>query len=97
MAKRRRRPTKAVSNLAPNAMRAAGKPVAAAPAAEPDELIPTAKIWKICGGVSAMTLWRWRRDEKLAFPRLTEIRGRLYGSLRCTLAWIENQKRQQPV
>ena len=29
-------------------------------------------------GVTAMTIWRWERDPKLAFPASTVIRGRKY-------------------
>jgi predicted DNA-binding transcriptional regulator AlpA len=31
-------------------------------------------------GVTAMTIWRWERDPKLAFPTSTVIRGRKYWS-----------------
>ncbi len=35
--------------------------------ADHDELVPDPKV---CGefGVTPMTLWRWERDERLAFP-----------------------------
>jgi predicted DNA-binding transcriptional regulator AlpA len=29
-------------------------------------------------GVSVMSLWRWERDKKMAFPRSVEINGRRY-------------------
>ena len=31
-------------------------------------------------GVTAMTIWRWERDPKLAFPAATVIHGRKYWS-----------------
>jgi hypothetical protein len=31
-------------------------------------------------GVTAMTIWRWERDPKLAFPASTVIHGRKYWS-----------------
>jgi hypothetical protein len=30
------------------------------------------------GGISAMTVWRWQRDESLGFPKPTVIRNRNY-------------------
>jgi hypothetical protein len=59
----------------------------------PDNLIPATKIRKLCGGVSLVTFWRWRRSAKLGCPPLTEINGRLYGGENAWLAWRENQKR----
>ena len=61
----------------------------------PDDLVPASRIRKMCGGVSAMTFWRWRQSPELACPPLTEINGRLYGGERAWLAWRENQKRLQ--
>jgi predicted DNA-binding transcriptional regulator AlpA len=43
-------------------------------------------------GITSMTLWRWRTDPKLGFPKSTRIRERVYFNL----AEIEDrQKRQQ--
>lgn len=33
------------------------------------------------GGISEMTLWRWERDDKLGFPKPTDINGRKYYAL----------------
>jgi predicted DNA-binding transcriptional regulator AlpA len=39
-------------------------------------------------GVTAMTIWRWERDPKLAFPASTVIRGRKYWSRDDIDAWM---------
>jgi hypothetical protein len=89
---KRHRATRTVDNFAANSIAA---PTRSVSVAEPDNLIPATKIRKLCGGVSLVTFWRWRRSEKLGCPPLTEINRRLYGSERAWLAWRENQKRQQ--
>jgi hypothetical protein len=92
---KRRHPTKASSNFAAiSTARAVTRSSDAAPS-EPDDLIPATRIRKLCGGISPMTLWRWRRSATLGCPPLTEINGRLYGGERAWLAWRENQRQQQ--
>jgi predicted DNA-binding transcriptional regulator AlpA len=44
-------------------------------------------------GVSAVTLWRWRNDEKASFPAATVINGRLYFSWPDVQAWLASQTR----
>lgn len=39
------------------------------------------------GDISEMTLWRWERDENLAFPKALTINGRKYYSLDEIGAW----------
>ena len=39
------------------------------------------------GGVSDMTLWRWRHDAGLNFPQSNPIRGRHYWKLADLEAW----------
>jgi predicted DNA-binding transcriptional regulator AlpA len=39
-------------------------------------------------GVTAMTIWRWERDPKLAFPAATVIHGRKYWSRDDIDAWM---------
>jgi predicted DNA-binding transcriptional regulator AlpA len=39
-------------------------------------------------GVTAMTIWRWERDPKLAFPASTVIHGRKYWSRDDIDAWM---------
>lgn len=48
------------------------------PQAAPDEatLITSAAACALAGGISAMTLWRWTRDEVI--PKPTIIRGRKF-------------------
>jgi predicted DNA-binding transcriptional regulator AlpA len=52
-------------------------------------------------GVSTMTLWRWERDPKMAFPRSTEINGRRYFPRAEVLGYqppvAQQVKRPQPV
>jgi predicted DNA-binding transcriptional regulator AlpA len=42
-------------------------------------------------GVTAMTIWRWERDPKLAFPAATVIHGRKYWSRDDIDAWMRRQ------
>ena len=39
-------------------------------------------------GVTAMTIWRWERDPKLAFPASTVIHGRKYWNRNDIDAWM---------
>ena len=59
-----------------------------------DVNLPATKIRKeICGGVSAVSFWRWRRNGKMNCPALTRVNGRLYGSRAEWLEWWARQKR----
>jgi predicted DNA-binding transcriptional regulator AlpA len=40
------------------------------------KLSPSSRVRERCGGISEMTLWRWRQDPDLAFPTPVTIRGR---------------------
>lgn len=40
------------------------------------KLSPSSQVRKRCGGISEMTLWRWRKDPRLNFPEPVTIRGR---------------------
>jgi hypothetical protein len=73
--------------------RAVARPGAEVPKAAPDNFVSAAKIRKLCGNVSPMTLWRWTHSPKLACPPLFRINGRLYGGERAWLAWREQQRR----
>jgi hypothetical protein len=33
---------------------------------------------RLLGGVSMMTMWRWRHDPEMNFPEAIEINGRVY-------------------
>ena len=39
-------------------------------------------------GVTAMTIWRWERDPKLAFPAAAIIHGRKYWNRNDIDAWM---------
>ena len=43
---------------------------------DPDALMPSSELRALCGGISAMTEWRWRRAGLL--PEPIQIRGRNY-------------------
>jgi predicted DNA-binding transcriptional regulator AlpA len=42
-------------------------------------------------GVSAMTIWRWRRDPALNFPKPTEINGISYTDLDAVDEWMKQR------
>jgi hypothetical protein len=43
-----------------------------------DKLITSRAMRELFGGVSLMTLYRWRKDPKLNFPEPVKIRDRNY-------------------
>lgn len=45
------------------------------------QYITRRKVRARFGGISDMTLWRWDKDEKLAFPKAISINGRKYYDL----------------
>jgi predicted DNA-binding transcriptional regulator AlpA len=51
---------------------------------------------KLLGNVSQMTLWRWRNNPALNFPRSVEINGRHYYSRAEILAWRPPLKPPKP-
>jgi predicted DNA-binding transcriptional regulator AlpA len=51
------------------------------------QYITRKKILERFGGISVMTLWRWERDERLAFPKPTSINRRKYYDLAEIEAW----------
>jgi hypothetical protein len=46
-------------------------------------------------GISAVTLWRWRHNEALKFPRAKEINGRLYFRWGAVCEWYQRQPNAQ--
>ena len=47
-------------------------------------------------GVTAMTIWRWERDPKLAFPASTVIHGRKYRSRDDIDGWMRRMAAGNP-
>jgi predicted DNA-binding transcriptional regulator AlpA len=43
-----------------------------------EQLVPDSQAALELGGVSAVTMWRWTRDEKLGFPQPVKINNRNY-------------------
>ena len=43
-------------------------------------------------GISAVSLWRWRNDERLGFPSAKLINGRLYFSWAEVQAWLAQRE-----
>ena len=53
-------------------------------------LIPGSKLRNLIG-ISAVTLWRWRRNKRANFPQATTINGRNYFSWAEVRAWLAGQ------
>lgn len=43
-----------------------------------DQLVPDSQAARELGGVSAVTMWRWTKNEALGFPKQIKINGRNY-------------------
>jgi predicted DNA-binding transcriptional regulator AlpA len=56
------------------------------------ELIMAARLSERLG-ISTVTLWRWRHDEHLGFPKGRRINQRIYFPLDEVAAWLERQQR----
>ena len=54
---------------------------------DPEALITDTQIRDLCGGISTMTLWRWRREQ--GFPRPRKINGRNYNTRREILEHLD--------
>lgn len=55
--------------------------------------VPAPKLRRMLG-VSAVTLWRWRQDEAVGFPRATTINGRNYFPWAGVRAWLAARQQQ---
>jgi hypothetical protein len=47
-------------------------------APDPNVWLPASKVRQRLGGISAVTLWRWRHNPQLGFPPGRRINGRWY-------------------
>jgi predicted DNA-binding transcriptional regulator AlpA len=63
----------------------------AVPASAPD-LIMAARLSKRLG-VSDVTLWRWRHDERSGFPKGRRINRRVYFPWHEVVAWLDRQQK----
>ena len=52
-----------------------------------DALLTSAQVRARVGGVSAMCIWRWMRDERVTFPRPIQINRRNYWRLGDLRRW----------
>lgn len=43
-----------------------------------EQLVPDSQAAMELGGVSAVTMWRWTKNETLGFPKQIKINGRNY-------------------
>lgn len=74
--------------IAKTAERAASTP----PPQQSDSLlVPGPKLRRMIG-VSAVTMWRWRRDPEMHFPVPRSINGRNYFPWADVQAWIARQQ-----
>jgi predicted DNA-binding transcriptional regulator AlpA len=66
----------------------------ALPDSFPDEnaLMSHADVCRLCGGVSTMTIWRWRQDAELNFPAPTIINERCYWPCGEVVEWLKQQR-----
>jgi len=65
--------------------------VSIAPNGEASVLISGPKLRRMLD-ISAVTLWRWRHDERAGFPPAKSINGRLYFPWAEVQAWLARQQ-----
>ena len=61
---------------------------------DPKAWMPAPKLRRLLN-ISAVTLWRWRHNETLKFPRAKEINGRLYFRWGAVCEWYQRQPNAQ--
>jgi predicted DNA-binding transcriptional regulator AlpA len=64
--------------------------VAQGPSRNQNDYIPGPKL-RAKLGISAVTLWRWRRDQTSGFPAPKVINGRLYFPVGAVSDWLAKQ------
>lgn len=57
-----------------------------------EKFIPSAKVRQIFGGISDMSLWRWRKER--GFPSPLRIGGRCYFDIQEVLNWADSNRQQ---
>ena len=57
---------------------------------EPHSLVPAPRLRELLG-ITPVTLWRWRHDDKMDFPAAKVINGRLYYPWHEVAAWLDRQ------
>jgi predicted DNA-binding transcriptional regulator AlpA len=82
---RNREPTKAEPNLAPGTHQSTNQPAAATKF----DLVIAARLSRELG-ISAVSLWRWRRLR--GFPAGTRINRRVYFSRSAVREWLASQQ-----
>lgn len=55
-----------------------------------EKFIPSGKIRQMFGGISDMTLYRWRKDQ--GFPKPLSIGGRNYFDVQEVAEWAKRRK-----
>lgn len=55
------------------------------------KLINAARVCEVCGGVSAMSIWRWLNDPALNFPKPIYIVRRRYWREADVIGWLESR------
>ncbi|HEV2550809.1 MAG TPA: helix-turn-helix domain-containing protein [Stellaceae bacterium] len=58
---------------------------------EEPELLYAARLQRRLG-ISDVTLWRWRHDERLGFPKGRLINRRVYFPWHEVVAWLDRQQ-----
>jgi predicted DNA-binding transcriptional regulator AlpA len=89
---RKRLSTKTKTSLAKRATRIPLTPsVSAVLTGSESELLYAAKLQRRLG-ISDVTLWRWRNNERMGFPKGRRINRRVYFPWHEVAAWLDRQQ-----
>lgn len=58
----------------------------------PGKRISIARVREVCGGVSAMSIWRWLNTPEMKFPKPIYIARRRYWREADILEWLDSQE-----